>query len=130
MRDRYRDLFAALLDPDPHRADKAYDAVLFDRGEALPDLRELYETAEDTRLRFYAVQLMGFSEDPRATETVVIALEDKVPTVRAEACRALEDLRARDACDALTARVEDVDVHVRRAAREAMNALGCRKRRR
>jgi HEAT repeat protein len=130
MRDRYRDLFAALLDPDPHRADKAYDAVLFDRGEALPDLRELYETAEDTRLRFYAVQLMGFSEDPRATETVVIALEDKVPTVRAEACRALEDLRARDACDALTARVEDLDVHVRRAAREAMNALGCRKRRR
>ncbi|MEC7946823.1 MAG: HEAT repeat domain-containing protein [Myxococcota bacterium] len=130
MRDRYRDLFAALLDPDPHRADKAYDAVLFDRGEALPDLEELYETAEDARLRFYAVQLMGFSEDPRASALVVEALDDKEPTVRAEACRALEDLRARDACDALTARIEDLDVHVRRAAREAMSALGCRKRRR
>ena len=130
MRDRYRDLFAALLDPDPHRADKAYDAVLFDRGEALPDLQELYETAEDPHLRFYAVQLMGFSEDPRATALVIDALEDRAATVRAEACRALEDLRARQACDALAARIEDLDVHVRRAAREAMNALGCRKRRR
>ena len=130
MRDRYRDLFDALLDPDPHRADKAYDSVLFDRGEALPDLQELYETSEDPQLRFYAVQLMGFSEDPRATAMVVEALEDRSPMVRAEACRALEDLRARQACDALAARIEDLDVHVRRAAREAMTALGCRKRRR
>lgn len=128
MRDRYRDLFDALLDDDPHRADKAYDAILFDRGEALPDLQELYGSAEDERLRFYAVQLMGFSEDPAAVPLVVDALEDPASAVRAEACRALEDLRARNACDALSARIEDLDVHVRRAAREAMSALGCRRK--
>ncbi len=128
MRDRYRDLFDALLDDDPHRADKAYDAILFDWVEALPDLRELYLSAEDERLRFYAVQLMGFTEAPEAIPFVVDALQDPSPTVRAEACCALEDLRARDACDALFARVEDLDVHVRRAAREAMSALGCRRK--
>jgi HEAT repeat protein len=128
MRARYKDLFDALLDSDPARADKAYDDVLFDRGEALPDLQELYDTASDDALRFYAVQLMGFSEDRSAIPAVVKALEDPAPMVRAEACRALEDLRARTAVDALSPRVEDLDVHVRRAAREALSVLGGRRR--
>lgn len=129
MRPRYADLFAAFEDPDPARSDAAYDSVLFDRGEALPDLEELYRTRSDNdTLRFLAVQLMGFSEDPRAIPLVVQALDDPSPGVRAEACRALEDLRARKEADALRARVADMDASVRRAARETLAALGLRRR--
>ncbi len=131
MRPRFADLFDALLDPDPSRADAAYDAILFERGEALPDLAELYHrsSGEET-LRFLAVQLMGFTEDRAAIPLVVTALDDAAPGVRAEACRALEDLRARDEGDALKARVTDLDANVRRAARDALTALGLRRRRR
>ncbi len=100
MRPRYRDLFAALLDPDPSRADAAYDAVLFDRGDALEDLVELYdESKAEPSLRFYAIQLMGFSDSKGAIEPVVRALKDSDASVRAEACRALEYLRARRSVD-------------------------------
>jgi HEAT repeat protein len=129
MRPRYRDLFDALLDPDPARADAAYDAVLFDRGEALPDLEELYASSNDPLLRFYAVQLMGFSEDKGAIPTVERCLEDPAPAVRAEACRALEDLRARKSAHLVEARLDDMDAKVRRAAREALSVLkGSRRR--
>ena len=127
MRPRYRDLFNALKDPDPHRADTAYDAILFDRGEAIVDLVECYRASrKDPLLRFYAVQLMGFSGDRRAIEPVMEALDDPEPDVRAEACRALEDLRAREAITPLQARIRDVSVEVRRAAREALAQLGAR----
>ena len=125
MRPRYADLLRALSDPDPRRVDKAYDAILFDRGEALPDLVEAYQTyAEDPVLRFYVVQLMGFSEDPKAIAPVVGALDDPDPLVRAEACRGLEDLRARDAIPQLQERLEDLDPKVRSAAEETLRALG------
>ena len=125
MRPRYADLFKALKDPDPARADAAYDALLFDRGAALPDLAEAYRTfKKDAALRFYAVQLMAFSEEPRAIPHVLEALTDPDPMVRAEACRALEDLSAKDAVAALRARTEDLDANVREAARDALEALG------
>lgn len=127
MRPRYADLFRALKDPDPARADAAYDALLFDRGEAIPDLVEAYRTSKrDAELRFYAVQLLAFSEDPRAVPYVVEALSDPDPSVRAEACRALEDLRAGTAAQALLARTEDLDPSVREAARDTLEALGLR----
>jgi HEAT repeat protein len=125
MRPRYADLLKALKDPDPVRSDKAYDAILFDRGEALPDLIEAYAVfPKDPTVRYYIVQLMGFSEDRRATETVIGALSDPDCIVRAEACRALEDLRARDALPDLHARMEDMDAKVRTAAEETIRALG------
>ena len=131
MRPRFADLFDALLDPDSSRADAAYDAILFERGEALADLAELYNRSSgEESLRFLAVQLMGFTEDRAAIPLVVAALDDAAPSVRAEACRALEDLRARDAGDELKARVTDLDANVRRAARDALTALGLRRRRR
>jgi len=129
MRPRYADLFSALTDPDPRRADAAYDAVLFERGEALPDLVELYQSSDDALLRFYAIQLMGFSGDRKAIPEVVASLADPDANVRAEACRALEDLRAREALDELGKRTRDLDPHVRRAAREAVAILGGRSRR-
>ena len=129
MRPRYRDLFEALLDPDPAEADKAYDAVLFDRADALPDLTELYRSTDDANLRFYAVQLMGFSESQTAIPVVEEALRDADPGVRAEACRALEDLRARESGPALEERVDDVDPKVRRATREALGVLGLGRKR-
>lgn len=129
MRTRYRDLFDALLDPDPNRADQAYDAVLFDRADALEDLVELYQTTTDEpRLRFYAVQLMGFSESKAAIPHVVAALADSEASVRAEACRALEDLRARRCVPDLKSCLDDTDVRVRRAAREAIQMLGGRRK--
>ena len=125
MRPRYADLFAVFCDPDPARADAAYDAVLFDRGEAIPDLAELYRANQrEHLLRFYAVQLLGFTESSTAVPIVVEALGDHDPSVRAEACRALEDLRARDAADQLDERTEDLVPEVRRAARETLSALG------
>lgn len=124
MRPRYADLFRALKDPDLARADAAYDALLFDRGEALPDLHEAYRTfRKDATLRFYAIQLMSFSGDPRAIPLVMEALSDPDPQVRAEACRGLEDLGARSALHALRARTEDLDGNVREAAEEALQAL-------
>ena len=129
MRPRYADLFEAFKDPDPIRADAAFDAVLFDRVDALPDLEELYlSRKDDEELRFLAVQLMGFTESEKAIPMVVRALEDPSASVRAEACRALEDLRARDAVDALMARVDDMHADVRRAARETLAAFGIRRR--
>ena len=125
MRSRYRDLFTALLDPDPARADAAYDAVLFDRGDALEDLVELYDQSrEEPSLRFYAVQLMGFSDSKPAVPHVERALHDADAAVRAEACRALEDLRARRSVEKLRTCLDDDDVRVRRAAREAVRMLG------
>lgn len=125
MRPRYADLFRALKDPDIARADAAYDALLFDRGEALPDLAEAYRTyRRDAALRFYAVQLMAFSGDPRAVPHVIEALSDPDPMVRAEACRAVEDLGAEEAIPALKARSEDLDPAVREAAVDALEALG------
>ena len=124
MRPRYADLFRALKDPDLARADAAYDALLFDRGEALPDLHEAYRGfKKDATLRFYAVQLMAFSGDARAIPLVMEALSDPDPQVRAEACRGLEDLGARSALNALRARTEDLDGNVREAALEALSAL-------
>ena len=129
MRPRYRDLFDALLDPDPARTDAAYDAVLFDRAEALPDLAELLNTSPVPLLRFYAIQLMGFTEDKSAVPMVEKALEDPDASVRAEACRALEDLRSRGSVAVLDARLDDMDAKVRRAAREALAVLGGGRRR-
>lgn len=124
MRPRYRDLFTAMCDSDPYRADAAYDAVLFDRSEALPDLAELYRMSpREPKLRFYAIQLMGFTEDARAIPLVMEALTDHDPSVRAEACRALEDLGAVDALQPLRDRIDDLDPEVRRAAREATAAI-------
>ena len=128
MRPRYADLFRALLDPDPARADAAYDALLFDRGEAIPELVECYKTSrKEPALRFYAVQLLAFSGEPRAVPHVMDALNDPDPSVRAEACRALEDLGARQAGAALLARTEDLDANVREAARDALEAMGLRR---
>lgn len=125
MRPRYVDLIEALNDPDPIRSDKAFDDILFDRGNALPDLIEAYSMQQGKPIiRYYLVQLMGFTEDPRAIPTVISALDDKHPDVRAEACRALEDLRARDALVSLHARLEDMDAKVRLAAEETIRALG------
>ena len=124
MRPRYADLFRALKDPDPTRVDAAYDALLFDRADAIPELAEAYKTFKrDAELRFYAVQLLAFSEDSRAVPYVMEALSDPDPSVRAEACRAVEDLMVREAVPALRARTEDLDASVREAAREALDAL-------
>lgn len=125
MRPRFADLFHALKDPDPVRADKAFDSILFERGNALPDLKEAYALFKDQPVvRYYIIQLLGFTEDPRAIPTVTTALADPHPTVRAEACRALEDLRARDSLPSLHSRLEDMDSKVRLAAEETIRALG------
>ncbi len=124
MRPRYRDLFNAMKDPDPIQADEAFDAVLFDRAQAIPDLIEAYSLfAEDLLLRFNAVQLLGFAGSPKAIPTLVGALDDPEATIRAEACRSLEDLRAKSAIPALKARLNDMDPKVRQAAQDALERI-------
>jgi HEAT repeat protein len=125
MRPRYADLFQRMRDPDPVAADAAFDAVLFDRAEALPDLVEcLQKSRKDPILRFLCVQLLGFSESPAALPALLEALEDKSAMVRAEACRSLEDLAHPASIPHLEARLEDVDAEVRVAASEALSAVG------
>jgi HEAT repeat protein len=124
MRPYVHDLFRRMRDPDPVRRDAAFDAVLFEREDALPDLYAAYaHFADDALLRFFAVQLMGFAGSKDAVPTLIIALNDPDPAVRAEACRSIEDLRARNAIRALRARLDDLDPEVRRAAREALDVL-------
>jgi HEAT repeat protein len=136
MRPRYADLFRRMLDPDPEAAEKAYDDVLFMRADAIPDLIECYEAcsapparglarkaSECATLRFYSIQLLGFTESRAALPTLVDALQDKDPIVRAEACRSLEDLRDKAMIPLLEARLDDLDEEVRFAAAEALASL-------
>ena len=91
MRPRYADLFRRLRDPDPIKQDAAYDAVLFDREEALPDVVECYGLSQDDALmRYFMVQLMAFSGSKGAVKPLIRALEDPDPLVRVEACRGLD----------------------------------------
>lgn len=124
MRPRYADLFRRMRDPDPIKQDAAFDAVLFDRAGALPDVVECYQQcADDPLMRYFMVQLMAFSGAKAAVRPLVRALEDPDPLVRAEACRGLEDLRARAAAPALQARLNDLHPEVREAAADALDAL-------
>lgn len=74
-------------------------------------------------VRFLLVQLLGFSECPEAIPTVLHALDDPSSIVRAEACRSLADLKARDALPQLRLRMKDPEAEVRRAASEAVSTL-------
>ena len=124
MRPRYADLFRRMTDSDPMVADAAFDAVLFDRQEAVPDLVECYQNSKrEPQLRYFVVQLLGFSGSPSAVETLLEALNDRDSSVRAEACRSLEDLSARVAVPQLEARLSDADAEVRTAAAEALDVI-------
>ncbi|MCP4804825.1 MAG: HEAT repeat domain-containing protein [Proteobacteria bacterium] len=124
MRPYIADLFQRMKGPDLREQDAAFDAVLFEREAAVPDLIAAYRRfSEDRLLRFFAVQLLGFSGSKAAVEPLIEALDDPDPLVRSEVCRSLEDLRAKPARAALTARLTDVDGGVREAAREALDAL-------
>lgn len=124
MRPRYADLFQRMRDPDPVLSDAAFDAVLFDREDAIPDLAECYEKSrKDDELRFLVVQLLGFSGSKKAIPALLGALDDREPKVRAEACRSLEDINSRECIPALEARLGDLDEGVRIAAAEALIEL-------
>lgn len=124
MRPRYADLFRRMRDPDPVAADAAFDAVLFDRADALPDLVECFQKSrKDPLLRFLCIQLLGFSESPAALPVLLDALDDKNELVRAEACRSLEDLAHPSSIPHLEARLDDIDEDVRVAAAEALVAV-------
>lgn len=121
MRTRYADLFRRMRDPDPILADAAFDAVLFDRGEAVPDLVECFrKSRKDEEMRFLCIQLLGFSESRAAVPVLIEALGDRSARVRAEACRSLEDLGVHEVVPLLEARLDDADEDVRIAAAEAL----------
>ncbi len=124
MRPRYTDLFHRMRDPDSVAADAAFDAVLFDRAGALPDILECLEKSKkDPVLRFLCVQLLGFSGSADALPALLHALTDKSPLVRAEACRSLEDLGQPGSLADLEVHLDDVDEEVRHAATEAVATL-------
>lgn len=125
VRPRYADLIRRLQDPDPRAADLAFDALLFDREDAVSDIAEAYGTWDLPFLvRRDLVQLLGFSECPDAVATVEAALEDPAPVVRAEACRSLVDLRSRASLPWIRRRLKDLDSEVRSAALDGVHALG------
>lgn len=105
-------------------ADAAYDSILFDREEAVPDLAEYYhKNKRDPDARFLAVQLLGFSGSVLAIPILLDALSDAHPEVRAEACRALEDLNHPGAIPELETRLADLSEEVRVAASDALETL-------
>jgi len=125
VRPRYADLIRRLQDLDPRAADKAFDALLFDREEAVPDIAAAYASWDLPPLvRRDLVQLLGFSECPGAVVPVEAALEDAAPVVRAEACRSLVDLRSRASLPWIRRRLKDLDPEVRGAALDAVHTLG------
>ena len=76
---RYRDLFAAMLHEDDNIANEAYDNVLFERKLAVPYLCNQYDlaykkTAQDRKLRYFCIQLLGFSGSKSSQKTVLKAL--------------------------------------------------------
>ncbi len=121
----YRDLIRRLARAESAQEfNRAFDALLFERERAVPALAEAYRSAtKQPGLRYTLVQLLGFSGDLNALPHLLEALDDPDPRVRAEACRALEDLGDRAAAEALARRVDDVDPEVREAAREALAAV-------
>jgi HEAT repeat protein len=109
---------------NPDERDAAFDAVLFERRNAIPDLIACYNLAKkEYLLRFYAVQLLGFTRDKEAAATLIIAMDDPEAMVRAEACRGLGDIGHKDSLAQLKARLDDMDIGVRIAAAEAIAAI-------
>lgn len=105
-------------------ADAAYDSILFDREEAVPDLAEYFsKNKRDADARFLAVQLLGFSGSERAIPVLLEALADTNADVRAEACRALEDLNHPATIPELESRLTDLSEDVRLAASDALETL-------
>ena len=128
---RYAELFEALLDSDQERADKAFDDILFDRKLAVPALIEqLLRSIDNHTMRFYCVQLLGFSESPLAVDPIVEALQDTDVFVRKEACFALEDLKivTPEVFEALEDRLNDLNPEVAKSAGECLEFLRNHKR--
>ena len=124
MRPRYADLFARMRSQNPDERDAAFDAVLFERRNAIPDLIACYGLAKkEYLLRFYAVQLLGFTRDKEAAPTLIGALNDPEAMVRAEACRGLGDIGLKSTLENLQARLDDFDIGVRIAAAEAIASI-------
>ena len=135
MRPRYRDLFCRMCDPDPIERETAFDAVLFDRHEALPDIIAAYRAkrfgpTKKAEFRFDLVQLMGFSGSTDALAPLLEALSDRDPDVQAEACRSLEDLKPvmdvafrQQICERLRSMLTHRAAVVRHAAGDALVAL-------
>jgi HEAT repeat protein len=123
---RYAELFTALLDTDQERADKAFDDILFDRKLAVPALIEQLLSAKDNpTLRYFCVQLLGFSESPIAVDPILNALQDTNAVVRKEACFALEDLKVvtPEVIEGLEDRLNDLSAVVAQSASECLDFL-------
>ena len=123
---RYAELFQALLDSDQERADKAFDDILFDRQLAVPALIEQLVSSKDNHtLRYFCVQLLGFSESPIAVDPIINALQDTDVHVRKEACLALEDLKITtpEVFEALEDRLCDLNPDVAKAANDCIDFL-------
>jgi hypothetical protein len=76
------------------------------------------------RARWKAVQALGESRDPRALESLLGALEDRLPTIRIAALSGLGRLRDRRALEPVLARLDDPDSKVRVSAAAALKKFG------
>ncbi|MBM74497.1 MAG: hypothetical protein CMK59_03780 [Proteobacteria bacterium] len=115
---RYRDCFASLTSADSSEVDAAFDSILFDRELAVPALIEKYMSKPSDDLRYFCVQLMGFSGSTTAVPTLLKALNDPSAEIRSEACLSLEDLNAYEYLNLIEERLQDLDETVRQIAQE------------
>jgi HEAT repeat protein len=119
------DALMALLIESDSILRSAVDAALASAGPvALSRLQEALSNP-DEQVRSRATETLSYS-GPAAMKAAISGLEASDPRQRAAAARVLGTLRARDARDALVARLDDPQQAVRVAAAWALGRVGTR----
>lgn len=110
-----------------HDKNLAYVALDFANqiGEAsIPLLVQIVNTSKDEELTQMAVRLLGEQGDPSTSDIVVRFLKHPAYWLRREAARSLGKIKSSETVPALIQALEDQDVGVSSAAREALEMIG------
>lgn len=94
------------------------------QADALDKLARAVEQNGNFKVRLKAAHKLARFEDPRAVETLVFALTDPHPLVRASAANSLGRMKQRSALPKLCSLQRDADDFVRRTAQSALANFG------
>jgi HEAT repeat protein len=91
-----------------------------------PALEPLIAALEDenSSVRSYAAEALGFTKDTRAVEPLIVALGDEEPGVRWDAAVALGKIGDSRAVESLIVALEDEGANIRGSAAEALGNIG------
>ncbi len=117
------DLGSCLRDPDLSVQEAAASILSSIADERVLDPLISALLSEDWVVRMHASRAIGRLANPQAVDTLVLLLQDKVPTVRNEALAALKAMGEQAVPPLLTA-LQEKDWRVRLKAIEALGVLG------